>query len=111
MDLEKMSREELLTLNKRIIERLQYLSRMKTRSALDRFEVGDLVGFQSEGRMIEGLVIRVNQKSLSVKTKDSHWTIHPQFVTKLPKRLSSNPGSSKPRAIELQFDPSKASEN
>lgn len=84
IDVEKLSLEELLELNKRIVRRVDYLRSLKTRAHLDRFEAGDRVTFQSEGRMVEGVVVRVNQKTLSLKTKDACWRIHPRFLTKLP---------------------------
>lgn len=84
MDIEKLSLEQLLELNKRICRRVDYLNGLKTRAHLDRFEIGDRVSFQSEGRPVEGVVVRVNQKTLSIKTKDTYWRIHPRFLTKLP---------------------------
>ncbi len=84
MDIDKMSLEQLLDLNKRVVRRIDYLYSLKTRANLDRFETGDRVSFQSEGRPVEGLVIRVNQKTISIKTKDTYWRIHPRFLTKLP---------------------------
>jgi hypothetical protein len=83
MDIESLSLPELTELNRRVVERIRYLHRLKTRSQLDRFEPGDRVGFQHEGRMVEGVVVRVNQKTLSVHTSEGHWNIHPHFLTKL----------------------------
>lgn len=73
IDIENLSLEELLDLNKRLVRRIDYLHSLKTRAHLDRFEIGDRVSFQSEGRPIEGVVVRVNQKTLSIKTKDTYW--------------------------------------
>lgn len=84
MDIEKFSLEELLELNRRVVRRIDYLHSLKTRSHLERFEVGDRVSFQSEGRPVEGVVVRVNQKTLSVKTQGAYWRIHPHCLTKLP---------------------------
>lgn len=84
MDIEKLSLEQLLELNKRIIGRIDYLHGLKTRAHLDRFEPGDRVSFPSDGRLIEGVVIRVNQKTISIKTSDAYWRIHPRFLTKIP---------------------------
>jgi len=91
IDIEKLSLEELLDLNRRIVRRIEYLHSLKTRAHLDRFEVGDRVSFQSDGRAVEGIVVRVNRKTLSVKTKDTRWNIHPRFVTKLPGPHSELP--------------------
>ncbi|MBI5243798.1 MAG: hypothetical protein HY922_08990 [Elusimicrobia bacterium] len=84
IDIEKLNLEELLDLNKRIVRRIEYLHSLKTRAHLDRFEVGDRVSFQSDGRTVEGVVVRVNRKTLSVVTGDTHWRIPPRFLTKLP---------------------------
>lgn len=84
VDIEKLSLDELLDLNRRVVRRIEYLHGLKTRAHLDRFEPGDRVSFQNEGRMVEGVVVRVNQKTLSIKTKDTYWRIHPRFLTKLP---------------------------
>ncbi|HBL15639.1 MAG TPA: hypothetical protein DD417_02450 [Elusimicrobia bacterium] len=84
IDIEKLSLEELLDLNRRIVRRIDYLHSLKTRAHLDRFAVGDRVSFQSDGRAVAGIVVRVNRKTPSVKTKDTHWNIHPRFVTRLP---------------------------
>lgn len=95
IDIEQLSLDELFELNGRIIRRVQYLQGLKTQAALDRFSVGDTVSYQSDGRTVQGVVIRVNRKTLSIKTKDSHWNIPPRFVTKL-----SSLGSPAARTIE-----------
>ena len=94
IDIEKLSLEQLIELNRKIVRRIQYLHSLKTRSQLDRFDVGDRVGFQNEGRMVEGVVVRVNRKTLSIKTKEAYWNMHPRFLTKLPgpkPEVSSQP--------------------
>ena len=83
IDIEKLSLDELIDLNRRVVRRIQYLASLKTRAQLDRFEVGDRVTFQSDGRAVEGIVVRVNRKTLSIRTKDTHWNIHPKFLTKV----------------------------
>jgi hypothetical protein len=102
MDIEKMTLEQLLDLNKRVVRRIDYLHSLKTRAHLDRFEIGDRVSFQSEGRPVEGVVVRVSQKTLSIKTKDTYWRIHPRFLTKLP-----GPRAEIPRDVQdiMEEDP------
>jgi len=91
IDIEKLSLEDLIDLNRRVVRRIQYLASLKTRAQLDRFEVGDRVTFQSDGRAVEGLVVRVNRKTLSIRTKDTHWNIHPKFLTKVLDRPAELP--------------------
>ena len=85
MNVEKLSLEQLFKLNKRIIERIEYLQSLKTRAHLDRFEVGDQVSFPSEGHQIKGVVIRVNKKTVSIKTNEGSWRIPPRFLTRIPE--------------------------
>ena len=89
--LEHLSLEELMELNTRVVRRIQELHGRKTQKELESFQVGDRVSFQSDGRLVEGLVVRVNRKTLSVRTGETSWTLHPGFVTKLsePERVSS----------------------
>lgn len=84
VDIERLSLEELIDLNKRIVHRMRYLSELKTGAKLNRFEVGDRVSFQNGGATVEGVVVRVNRKSLSVRTKTTLWRIHPDLVKKSP---------------------------
>lgn len=91
MNIDHLSVEELMKLNGRIVDRIRYLQQLKTRAHLDRFEVGDRVFFQSDGRRIEGVVVRVNRKTVSIKTSDSQGTIHPRLLTKLGSALGLNP--------------------
>lgn len=84
LDIESLSLDQLLELNRSVIRRIEHLQGLKTRAHLERFDVGDRVSFQGDGRPAEGVVIRVNQKSVSVKTSDGYWRIHPRFLTKLP---------------------------
>jgi len=84
-DVDKLNREELLELNRRIIERLKYLS---TREALEyskKFNVGDEVEFKNKGTVIRGTVTRINRKTLSVQTREGQWNIPPQFLKKVGK--------------------------
>jgi hypothetical protein len=85
IDLESLSVQELFELNDRIIRRVHYLCSLNTRAHLDRFEPGDRVAFQCDGRAAAGVVVRVNRKTLSIKSKDSRWKVPPQFVTKLAR--------------------------
>lgn len=104
MDIDRLSLEQLLELNRRIVHRVEYLQRLKTQAHLDRFDLGDRVSFQSEGRQVEGLVIRVNQKTVSIKTKEGIWRIHPRFLTKMPGPKSEMPSSVR-EIIDVEGEP------
>ena len=83
IDIDKLSMEELLDLNRRIVERLKYLAARDTLEISKKFRVGDTVEFQSEDSTIHGLVIRINRKTLSIKTKEGQWNVPPQFLKKV----------------------------
>lgn len=94
IDIESLSLDQLLELNRRVVRRIEHLQALKTRAHLQRFDIGDRVSFQSEGRAVEGVVVRVNQKSISVKTSGAYWRIHPRFLTRLP-----SPDAELPREV------------
>ncbi len=83
IDIDKLSKEQLLALNRRIVERLNYLAARETLEVSKKFRVGDTVEFQSEESTIQGIVIRINRKTLSIRTKEGQWNIPPQFLKKV----------------------------
>lgn len=82
IDIDKLSKEQLLDLNRRIVERLKYLAARDTLEVSKKFRVGDTVEFQNEESTTQGMVIRINRKTLSIKTKEGQWNVPPQFVKK-----------------------------
>jgi hypothetical protein len=50
IDIDKLSEEELVDLNHRIVERLRFLNQMRAHSQMLDFKIGDRVTFQPEGR-------------------------------------------------------------
>lgn len=85
MDIENLSLEELNDLHRKICNRIRELHKKSLFEKLQSFEVGDTVSFNHEGKTITGTVTRVNQKSLSVKTKEgARWYVDPRAgVTKI----------------------------
>ncbi len=82
-DIDNLSKEKLLELNHRIVERLKYLSDRETLGLLGKFRVGDVVEFRNEGTMTRGTVIRINRKTLSIRTKEGRWNLPPQSLRKI----------------------------
>ncbi len=85
MDIENLSLEQLAELHRKICKRIRELHKKNLFEKLQSFEVGDQVSFNHEGKIITGTVMRVNQKSLSVKTKEgARWYVDPRAgVTKI----------------------------
>ena len=82
-DIDNLSLKELLDLNHRICERIRKLSDKKMLDVMQNFHVGEQVNFKSEGNMVTGTVIKINKKTISVKTQEGYWNIAPQFLTKI----------------------------
>ena len=84
IEIENLSLKELIEFHDRIASRIWELQRTKLSEKLGEFQIGDKVSFQNEGKTITGTIIRVNRKSLSVRTQENCWYINPWGVTKLP---------------------------
>ena len=62
-DITKLSEDELLELNRRVVGRLQFTRSAKSLTQLARFSVGMAVEFDTDdGRTISGTVARLNQR-------------------------------------------------
>lgn len=85
LDLTKLSDAELKNLSDRIVELLRDRQRAKIASELAKFGVGDRVSFDSsDGEHIEGEVVRVSRKTVTVCSGDRHhWRVSPSFLTKV----------------------------
>jgi hypothetical protein len=69
IDIDKLSEEELIDLNHRVVERLRFLSQMRAHSKMLDFRIGDRVTFQPEGRPpVVGMLTRYNKKTVTVIT-------------------------------------------
>jgi hypothetical protein len=87
--IKRLNEDDLLFLNSLIVERLKLISQVKSTSLMASFSRGDRVGFQApDGRALEGFVLRLNKKTVSVATDDGHqWNVAPGLL-----RLVQLPG-------------------
>jgi len=85
INIDQLTEAELIDLNNRIVERLRFLSQMKTHAQMLEFRIGDRVAFQTNGReTIQGMLTRYNKKTVTVITDDGRqWNVSPGFLTKL----------------------------
>lgn len=85
VDLEKLSEAELVELNHAIVERLQFLSRVRTQSQMLKFRVGEQVCFQPEGHpVLRGMVVRCNTRTITVVTpQGQRWNVSPRLLSKV----------------------------
>lgn len=80
--IKRLGEEDLIFLNRLIVERLQLISQARATTLMTSFTKGDRVGFQApDGRKLEGLVLRLNKKTVSVATDDGHqWNVAPGLL-------------------------------
>jgi hypothetical protein len=90
IDIAKLSEAELIDLNNRIVERLRFLSQMRTHEQMLQFNIGERVTFHPDGQdPIVGMITRYNRKTVTVITDDGqHWTISPRFLRKVSSQDS-----------------------
>ena len=82
IDLARLSEEELLDLNRRIVERLRLIRSARQLVDLARFSVGMRVEFTTDdGRTLQGEITRLNRRTATVCCKPSgHWRVSPALL-------------------------------
>jgi hypothetical protein len=99
LDLTKLSEDELIQLNRRIVERLQLMRSAKSLTELARFSVGMIVEFDTDdGRTISGTAC-LNQRTATVVTTSGRWRVSPSLMrTASAPHASSTPA---PRVVAM----------
>ncbi len=82
--LRHMGEQDLLYLNRMVVERLNLLAQAKSTVQLAQFTEGDQVHFTTgDGITKYALVVRLNKKTASLLTDDGqNWKVSPQFLRK-----------------------------
>ena len=80
--IKRLNEEDLRFLNRMIVERLKLISQVRATTLMVSFTKGDQVVFQApDGRQVEGTVLRLNKKTVSVVTGDGHqWNVSPGLL-------------------------------
>ena len=80
--IKRLNEEDLLFLNRLILERLNLISQARATTLMTSFTKGDRVGFLApDGRAMECIVLRLNKKTVSVATDDGHqWNVAPGLL-------------------------------
>jgi hypothetical protein len=101
IDIDKLTEEELIDLNSRIVERLRFLNQMRAHGQMLQFKIGDRVSFQPEGRpVVVGMLTRYNRRTVTVITDSGQrWNVAPTLL----RRMSSSSGTedATPTVIHL----------
>jgi hypothetical protein len=85
INLDQLSEAQLQDLHRRIVERLRFLHQARAHHSMLSFSVGERVSFDtSDGRLIIGVLVRYNKKSVTVLTDDGHrWNVAPTFLRRV----------------------------
>lgn len=82
----KLGYEQLHTLNHIIIERMKLFEKAKIISSLKKFQLFDSVHFIHKDKKYQGVIVRLNQTTATVKVEDgTTWKIPPEFLKKSSK--------------------------
>ncbi len=81
-ELPALSVEELIFLNRIVVERIKYLQKTRFLGAMTKFKIGEMVCFYShDGNLISGKIIKFNIKTITLITDDNQqWNVSPQFL-------------------------------
>ena len=85
IDITQFSEEELVALNRQIVERLRFLQQMRAHAKMLEFRVGDRVSFQPAGRsVLFGVLVRYNRKTVTIVTEGGEqWNVAPALIRKV----------------------------
>jgi hypothetical protein len=80
--IKRLGEDDLRFLNQMIVERLKLISQAKSTRLMAGFSCGDLVSFLApDGLVIQGVVLRLNKKTVSVDSSDGHrWNVAPGLL-------------------------------
>jgi hypothetical protein len=82
LDIDKLTEEELVDLNHRVVERLRFLAQMRAHGAMLKFRIGQRVSFDPGDRpTITGTLMKYNKKTVTVIADDGHrWNVSPSYL-------------------------------
>lgn len=77
-----LSEEELVYLNRLIVERLKLMHQVKSTLEMAKYNIGERVEFENnEGNVLTGRVIKLNKKTVSILTDDrQRWNVAPVLL-------------------------------
>ena len=82
--LRHMGEEDLLFLNRMVVERLNLLAQARSTVHLAQFSEGDRIEFtMNDGTVKRGIVVRLNKKTASLRTDEGQqWKVSPTLLRK-----------------------------
>lgn len=87
--LNRLSEENLRLLNRMVVERLKLYYKARHLKELAKFNLMDRVYFVYRGRTIFGTIIKLNQRSATIKADDNkQWNISPSLLVLVNESIS-----------------------
>ena len=85
IDITQLNEQELVTLNRQIVERLRFMRQVRTHARMMEFQVGDRVSFEPDGRpTLFGVLVRYNKKTVTVLTEGGEqWNVAPSLMCRV----------------------------
>ena len=84
INIDHLSEEELIHLNRLVVERLKVLEQMRALRSMVKLHIGQRVCFDPDGRMRTGAIVKFNHKTVVVRTDDQHqWKVAPHYLKPL----------------------------
>jgi hypothetical protein len=107
IDIDGLDEDELLHLNRRIVERLRLLQQMNAHLQMGEFQLGDRVQFEPPGRPgVTGMLTRFNRKTVTVISEQGvQWNVSPAVLKRLaqeerkPSSEAAGPGKGAPLSL------------
>ena len=99
IDIDGLDEEELIHLNRRIVERVRLLQQMHAHLQMGEFQIGDRVHFDLPGRpAVTGVLTRFNRKTVTVISDQGiQWNVTPAVLKRVVQeqsRPSAKPAGS-----------------
>ena len=85
INIDNLSEKELIDLNHKIVERLNFNAQMKHHSKMMEFSIGEKISFIPIGNEIRfGVITKYNTKTISVMTDyGMRWNVSPNLLNKI----------------------------
>ena len=97
IDIDKLTEQELIELNHKIVERLKFLASMRAHAEMLEFNIGETVSFSPPGHgELTGMLVQYNKKTVTILTEDGQkWNVSPHLLerAKKPKRQVKRSGN------------------
>ena len=82
IDIDGLSFEELLALNRRVVARLKILEAMQAHIEMMQFNPGQRISFEHGGGRLLGTLVKYNRKTVTVVTDNGQrWNVPPHLLS------------------------------